>query len=251
MSGTILRVEKNQVYLQLSAAGSTGIPLANIDHIEMGAPDAVSRGLKAAEEGRTAEALSLLEPAATQFSGLPARWMEEALLQVGQCHLKLKNWAKAKERCEQFRQAYPQSVRVDLAVAGEGEALYRLNQSEAAQKTLAALVQGHENDVALTPEQNKAMGRAFLVLGLCHLARQQDEQALQDFLSTTTLYDADPEAVAEAQFQSALLFEKMNNLPRARGQLEELLQAYPASVRVADAKKKLDSLPNKPSDTKL
>ncbi len=242
-TGVILGMEKNQIYVQIGEAGTTGLALANVDRVEMAIPDSVTKGIQDAEAGKDAAAIATLDPTVTNFLGLPVSWMEDALLQLAQSYLAIQDWSNALERFSQLRTIYPQSPKLDMALAGESLALYQLKQFDAARKELETLFQSHSTEMALTADQNKALSRASVLLGKCYLVAKQDDKALEAFLSATTLYYLDSDAVAEAQFQSALLFEKINKLPRARGQLEDLIQEHPLSPLVADAKKKLESLP--------
>ncbi len=249
--GTILRVEKSQIILQLDASGSTSLPISKVDHIEMPTPEKITQGLEAAASGRNAEAMATLEPAVIPFAGLPIDWAENGLFQLFRIHAATHDWSRVRERSSQFRSAYPQSPLLDAAIAHEGRALFELKKTDEAQEILESLLQSHSKDPALTRVQDEALAMASITLGKCYLQKKQQDKALDSFLSATTLYVTLPDAIAEGLYESALLFEKKNNIPRARDQLEELLQQYPSASNAPMVRKKLETLPNKSQDSNL
>ncbi|MBI4027649.1 MAG: tetratricopeptide repeat protein [Verrucomicrobia bacterium] len=243
--GAILKVEDASVRVQLGGVGETALQIANIERVEVSPrPATLPAGLKAAGEHKVQDAIKTLEPIYTQYRGLPEAWIEECSARLGEAYVAAQDWAKARELFVRFQKAYPQSELRDSIQSGMAQALFGLKQPEEALKLLEPLVAGLEKEATISDEQNRAIGRACVTLGHCYKAAQKDDQALDAFLKTTVLYYLDGNAVAEAQYESALLFEKMNNLARARGQLEDLLKESPGSAFAAEAKKKLDSLPS-------
>ncbi len=241
-SGTISKVDDAAVYLELASGGATTLQRANIERVEIVKPAALEIGLRAFRDGKAEEGFTVLEPIYMKYRGLPDPWLEEFSLQLGDFYLAASDWNKAKSLFIEFQKFYPQSIWCNLAINGQARALLGLKQVDAALKLLEGLADKYQKDIDISDEENRIGGKAFVTLGHCYLAAQKNEQALEAFLKATVLYYLDPDAVAEARYQSALLFEKMNNISRAQGQLEELLKEHPHSAFANEAKKKLNSL---------
>ena len=239
-SGTISKVDDSAVYLELPG-GATTVQRANIERVEVVKPAALETGLRAFRDGKMEEAFKALEPIYTKYRGLPDPWIEAFSLQLGEFYLIAKDWDKAKNLFVEFQKFYSRSISYNLVISEQARALLGLKQTDAALKLLEGLADQYKKDIEIGDEENRIAGKVFVNLGYAYLASQQNEQALEAFLKTTVLYYLDPDAVAEARYQSALLFEKMNNLSRAKGQLEELLKEHPRSIFTDEAKKKLGS----------
>ena len=242
-TGTILKVDETSVHISLpGGVGSTAIQRAEIERVEVTMPAAVQTGAKAALDGKADEAIKLLEPLYIQYRGLPQGWIEEMSIRLGEAYLAKKDWPKAGVLFTGFEKFYPNSDFRDAAISGEAECAFRLNKPEDATKLLERMVSEREKELAVTDEQSRALGRACVTLGRCLMATNKQDAALEAFLKTTVLYYKDPVAVSEALYESSMIFEKMNNLDRARGQLEDLLKEAPHSPLAAEAQKKLETL---------
>lgn len=243
--GTITKVDDASVSVDIPG-GATAFQRAKIQRVEIAKPADLAAGLKAAQEGRGADAVKALEPIYTKYRGLPEPWIEEATARLGDSYLAVKEWAKARPLFAGLRKFYPQSAFKELALSGEAQALAGLNKPDDALKLIETMVEERSKEISVTDEQNRALGKAYVTIGRCHAAAKRDEQALDAFLHTTTIYYKDPSSVDDALFESALLFEKLENPGRARGQLTELISQFPSSPHIEDAKKKLASLNTAP-----
>ncbi len=238
--GTVEKVDEASVLLGLNG-GYTTIQRTNIRAVEISKPITLTAGFKAMEEGKIKEAIQILEPIYTKYRGLSEPWIEEISVHLGESYLTAREWGKAKNLFVEFFKFYPSSVFRDLAISGEGKALYSLNQKEDAARLLEGLLVEPEKEISVSDEQNRALGKACVTLGHCYLDAKKNEQALEAFLKTMTLYYLDRDAVAEAQYESALLFGKLNDPIRARDQLEDLIKEFPTSPFAVEAKEKLNS----------
>ncbi len=240
-AGKIIQVDEKGVHIQLSGtSGEVAFPLSGVDRAEVEKPPVLAAGFNALKNGKNAEAIQVFEPIRTKYRGVPDEWIGRVTFHLGEAYLTSEDWVKAGECFSEFRKFYSKSDSCDIAATHEAEALFKSSQTSTALKLLEELMSRKEKDVSLNDEQNAVLGKASVILGHCYLANNKTDQALESFLKTTTLYYMDKNAVAEAQYQSALLFEKMNNTLRARGQLEELLKESPHSPFASEAKKKLD-----------
>jgi predicted Zn-dependent protease len=242
-TGTITKVDDLSVFIQTTGDGTLALQRGAIERVEIKKPATLASALKALEERKFTEAIQTLEPLHVKYRGLPEPWLEDATLKLGEAYLGTKDWVKARGIFAFFKKYYPKSPLLDIVVSNEAQALFSTQSLPEAAKLLEGMVSKHEKEVSVSDEQNRALGKAFVILGHCYLAGNKNEEALTAFLKTTTLYYMDAGAVAEAQYHSALLFEKMNQVSRARGQLEELIKESPNSPLAEEARKKLIALP--------
>jgi outer membrane protein assembly factor BamD (BamD/ComL family) len=240
--GKITKVDDTQVFIQLGEMGGTAVKRTELKAVEIPKPAAYEQGLKAWKDGKNEEFIAAFEPIHNQYYGLPQAWIEDVSVKLGQAYLKSKLWAKAVDVFTKLEKFYPQSPAKDVAISGEGEAAYGMGDKAKASSILETLIKEREKNLFVSNEQSDGLGKACVVLGRCYLDSNKLPQALETFLKVPVLYYVNPDAVAEAEYQAALIYEKMNNISRAKSQLEELLNDYPQSPFAAQAKKKIDSL---------
>jgi TolA-binding protein len=241
-TGEITKVDETTIYIKLDATATTAVSRSEVTRVEISKPEAFWNGITAVDDGKFSEGVALLEPFYVKYQGLPDSEIEQATLYLGKSYLEVKEWSKAKDLFTYFKKAYPKSLLIDSSVSGHARALLELDQADKAANLLEKLVEERAKESSVTDEQSRALGNAFVTLGLCYLKTEKNERALEAFLKTTTLYFQDKNAVAHALFESASLFEKMNNRERAMGQLEELIAEFSTSDLSAAAKKKLQQL---------
>jgi tetratricopeptide (TPR) repeat protein len=247
LEGTIIESKDATIKVAMGAAGETAVPRERIERVEIAQPASLKEGLDALRAGNWPQVVKTFEPLYVKYRGLPQDWLEEMTIRLGQAYAGTKDWSKTLELSLTFRKYYPESQFVDLASSLETQALVGSNKLGEAKGKLEILTKKIEDEAAktregaVTEEQDRALGPAYVVLGKCYEAANENDKALEAYLKTTTLYYRDTAAVAEALYQSALLFEKMKNPTRARDQLEELVKDYSNSSFAPEAKKKLDS----------
>ncbi len=239
---TILQVDDADVQISLGETGSSKIPRSKIERVEIVTPASAQGGMKAFQGENFKQAIQRLEPFYAKYRCLPQEWIEQVTARLGESYLAVKEWTKAQELFSTFRKFYPESLLKDVARGGEAKALMGLNKKEAAKKILEEMMRDLEKETVISDDQSRALGRASVDLGRCYVAANQNDQALEAFLKTTTLYYMDSNAVAEALYESALVFEKLKNPAREKGQLESLLKDFPNISFAPDARKKLESI---------
>lgn len=239
--GTIIKAGDTAVQFQLPN-GIVPIDRNRIDRVDIPQPAEVVQSIGQIEGGKISQGVAVLEPFYEKYKGLPQPWIEQMTVVLGESYLKMQLWAKARDLFVGVRKFYPQTEFKDLTVTGEAQALYGMGQSEQAMKMLNDLVAQRSKEVWVEDEQNRAIGKGLVTLGRYYAASQNWQESLQAYLKVTTLYYMDSSAVADAQYGSALAFEKLNRMDRAIGQLEEFIKNFPTSSLSADAQKKLESL---------
>lgn len=245
ISGKIERVDDTKVYVTLGA-GSTTVDRAQVARVEVPRPAALDEAFAAMDKGKAADAIKGLDPAVQKYRGLPQDWIEEATARLGEAAVAAGDLAKARTTFADFQKFYPNSRFAGSIRAGEAEVLYADKKPEEALKRFEEIVAAKEKDLAPPDAEARMLGRACLRIGQIYAAMKQPEKALDSLLKTTTIYWQDPAAFAEALYESAGAFEALRNLPRARGQLEDLLELLrdsPESALASRAREKLKSLP--------
>lgn len=242
VSGKITKVDDNQVYLQLGDAGGTAFKRSDIKQVEIDKPASYEQGLKALKEGKIDAAIEAFEPIHSKYYGLPQPWLEDVSIKLGDCFLRKKNWAKARDVFQKFQKFYPQSSFKDAATYGDAHSSLGLNEKARAIELLEGMLAAHKDDISVSAEQSEGLGRACVVLGQSYAQSGKAKEALETFLKVPVLYYADGNAVAEAEYEAALIYEKQNNKKSARIQLETIINEFPDSPFAAEAKKKIDSL---------
>lgn len=241
--GRIDRVDDAKVYLALSA-GSTSVDRAQVARVEVPRPASVDEALLALEKGKPAEALKGLDPTVQKYRGLPQDWIEEATARLAEAAVAAGDLPKARATFADYQKFYPNSRFAGSIRAGEAEVLYADKKPAEALKRYEEIVAAKENELAPPDAEARMLGRACLRIGQIYAAMKQPDKALDSLLKTTTIYWQDPAAVAEALYESAGVYEALQNVPRARVQLEDLLRDYPDSALASRAREKLKSLPS-------
>jgi tetratricopeptide (TPR) repeat protein len=240
--GTVLGCDEKGVNFELSKRAKTVIQRATIQRVEIPVPGDLEKGLKLWEDGKWKDAIKALEPSHLRYQGLPQDWIEVGSVRLGQSYLAEGSWAKAGGLFSSFQKFYPTSEFRDVALSGQAEAAFHQDQTDVAMNLLEKLIADHSKEISVSDEQSRALGRAHLILGRCYLAAKKTDEALRSFLATTTLYYRDPKAVMEAKYESALLFEKMNDFGQAQTQYEEYIDEFPDAPQIAQAKQRLENL---------
>jgi len=246
LEGKITKVDDSQVYVQDGPA-QMAYKRSELQQVEIEKPAGYQEALKAYEEGKNEKAIATFEVIHNQYYGLPEPWLEDLSIKLGQAYLNVKMWGKAVDIYTKFKKFYPQSLSKDAAIAGEAHAAFGVNDKTKAITLLEGLISERGNQISVSPEQSEGLARACLILGRCYLGASKTEQALETFLKVPVLYHMSSEGkspsavVAEAQYEAALIYEKMNNPTRAKSQFEEIISQFPDSPFAAEAKKRMDS----------
>jgi tetratricopeptide (TPR) repeat protein len=119
------------------------------------------------------------------------------------------------------------------------EAAVRMKNLAGCLKAKAQLLQGkrEEAEVAVMkliknedPKQTELFANAYNILGLCHQAAGQDQEAILAFLHTDLLFSNEAAAHAEALYHLAELWPKLDKNDRAMEARTTLKSLYRNSV---------------------
>lgn len=203
--GTILGLADGKLKIKVGPV-ETSIAMDQVASVIKAAPKGYDDALAAWQSGDAAKTLTQLKPIVDSFRGLPTPWAERASALLGEVYLSLDQLPAAETAFVDFQKAYPNSSSLSdiglarLAVSKKDFATAKAKLepviAEAATVTLAA------------PGKSAAYGQAFYLMGLVRESEGAFPEALQDYLSTVTLFYEDKAVVAKAQERADVLVKE-------------------------------------------
>jgi tetratricopeptide (TPR) repeat protein len=198
-SGKITKVEDGQLWIEINSNGSSAkfpIRLTDIKSITMATPDAVA---KAEAPGTPpATVISTLEPAIAKFAGLNTEWVLDAMGRLAQAYADSGKAAKATEIYNQIDTLYPGSKYHAQAVAGKAEISLKAGKINEALAAVQPVIDEANKDLAPSPEVGAVYARTFLVYGDILVAQKKPQQALEAYLTVSTMLYQDPTLADDA-----------------------------------------------------
>jgi tetratricopeptide (TPR) repeat protein len=148
---------------------------------------------------------------------------------VGRALVAEKKYAEALAKFEAVAAASDSSAEADaqkrLATTGKAVCLAETGKADEGVALLQALIKDNN------PEDDKVLfARAYTALGNCYLKQSKNKEALQAFLFTDILFDADADAHAEALYHLSKLWAEVNKSERAQQAKALLKDRYAGSV---------------------
>jgi tetratricopeptide (TPR) repeat protein len=203
ISGQILSVSNGQIMFQSHSSTGSIVKLpyyiSDIQSIKMTPPDSVLKVKSAAP----ADVVAALEPVVKQFAGLPADWVPGAMVQLAGAYSSLGQSDKALAIYTQIGTLYPGGTYDAYIVAGKADMSLRQGKVDEALAGLQPLVAKANQDVAPSPSDGALYANVFLVYGQALEAQKKFAQALEAYLTVTTLY-----------YQNAALAEQASQLAK-------------------------------------
>lgn len=203
--GKIVGISAGNIKIKIGPA-ETSLPLAQVQTVTMQPPVEYPQALAAWQARDSQKALTLLKPLVTTFNGLPTPWAERASATLAEIYLANNQLAEAETTLAAFEKAYPESLqRLNLAKATL--ALSR-NDLAAVKATVTPIVTEAKGVKLAEPDKSAAYGQAFYLMGRVHEAEGNFPEALQDYLSTVTIFYEDSAAVAKARERADILIKE-------------------------------------------
>jgi len=200
ISGQITGVSDGQVMVQslTSRGGVAKVPysIADIKSVSMATPAEVT----AAEVPGVAPAAvaAALEGPVKQFAGLPADWVLVAMSQLADAYSAQGQTDRALAVYNQIIQAYPGSTYENVAKAGIAGMNLKAGKIDEALAAVQPIVQKANQDIAPSPSDGAIYAKAFLVYGQVLEKQMKPRQALEAYLTVTTMFYQDPALVDQA-----------------------------------------------------
>lgn len=217
--------------------GELGYAVAQIAHIDFPEPPVLRAGPEMITQGKAAEALTQLEPVLRYYEGFrdaPGSWWVSAALLKVQALTALGREAEGEPLATQVARSAtdPEAVRaaqVQLALGA-----VRKGQHEAAQAVFEKALQESREGRTLAAA---AVGRAQ-----CLLAKKEWDDAVLSFLQVPVFYPTERVLLPAALLGVAQAEEGMEDLPRAKATLAELLKTYAGAPEASLARAELDQI---------
>jgi tetratricopeptide (TPR) repeat protein len=200
ISGQIISVSDGQVTVQ-STTSRGGIakvpyPLSDIKSVSMAVPPTVTA---VATPGTPPSAvIAALEPEVAQFAGLPSDWVVGAMAQLAEAYAAQGQADRALATYNQIVQLYPGSIYENVAKAGKAEMSLKAGKIDDALATVQPIVDQANKNIAPSPTDGALYAKAFLVYGQVLEKQAKPQQALEAYLTVTTMFYQNPALVGQA-----------------------------------------------------
>ena len=197
LAGTILGSDGRLVQFQ-TQAGSISYPLANVESVTMPPPPEYGQAQQALAAKDNKKALQLARAVFEKFKGLPVDWAKVAPLMVADLLITSGETDKAEALYKEFEQLYPGGGGLQAKVGRARIAVAKKDLLTA--KDLLASVTEEALKLKTVPRESAfAYSQAFYVMGLVDEADGKQQEALENYLRTVTIFYNDPSARAAAQ----------------------------------------------------
>ncbi len=206
ISGQITSVSDGQIWIttHTSSGGVAKVPayLTDVASVQMATPGAVT-SIKT--DAPPATVIAALAPVVTQFAGLNAQWVIDAMAQLADAYNNANQGDKATAIYMQMSQLYPNSPHQNEAAAGLAQFDLQQGKIDDALAKLQPIIDKASQDLAPSQADAGSYARAFLVYGQALQQQKQYSKALEAYLTVKTMFYQNPALVAQAeQFASTL-----------------------------------------------
>ena len=204
-AGKVVGMKDGAVLLTVTAAngapGQISFNLALLSRVDAAPPPSYAPAVAAYESGQWDKALAALQPLAEQFRGLPTSWAQQAAAALGDLYLEKKDLTRAEAAYNDYRRLYPatagNTLRFELGQARIAFARDHLAAARIALESITSVAL--KNPAEVSRADAAAYGQAFYVLGEIQERGGNFQEALADYLRTTTLFYQDPATTGRAQ----------------------------------------------------
>jgi tetratricopeptide (TPR) repeat protein len=198
VNGQILSVSDGQAMIQTKVGQGVAkfpVTIADIKSVKMTVPAAITA---AQAQGVTpAAVIAALEPVVKQFAGLPTEWIVNAMAQLADAYIAASQPDRAAAVYSQIQQLYPNSSFAFVAQAGIADMDRLAGKMDEALKAVQPIVDQANKNIAPSPTDGALYARAFLVYGQI-IEKQKPQQALEAYLTVTTMLYQNPALVDQA-----------------------------------------------------
>lgn len=214
ISGTILGASDNQVMIEshTSNGGVAKFPvqISDIKSVTMAIPADVTK--VQGQNVAPADVIAALEPQIKKFAGLPADWLVAAMAQLGDAYLTAGQTDKALAVYDQIGKLYPGSSYENVAKAGRAKVDLKENKIAEALAAVQPVVDAANKNIAPSPTEGPLYAGAFIVYGQILEAQKKPQQALEAYLTVTTMFYQNTSLADQAAQLAKGLRDKNPNL---------------------------------------
>lgn len=222
---------------QPARTGEFGYPLTQITRLDFAEPPQLHTAPDLVAQGKAAEAIVQLDPVVRFYEGFgdaPGSWWAAAALLKAQALASLGRDKEADPIAQQIVRTAtaPETVRaaeVQLAagLVRKGAHAQALEIAERALKEC---------------KQPGTLATASIIKGECLLVKKEWDDALLAFLQTPVFYPGEKMLLPQAMLGAARAHFGMEDLPRAKATLDELLKTYGATPEAAQAQTEVEKI---------
>ncbi len=201
MEGEVTGVSGDQVQVKLEA-GTIGMSLSQIKSVEMPAPKEIA-ALQADPNPAPATVLATAEPLVKNFEGLPADWLVDALVLIGNAYASQGDYEKSAAVFEKIKKTYGDRSYSLEANLGLARVALKQNRVDDALPLLQPLLAKARESISHSPSESRMYGEAFLLDGQALEAKGDAPGAFEAYL-TANIFNQDPAAfqVADGKAQA-------------------------------------------------
>ena len=199
VAGHILGVADGAATVEQHIGGGTGrfpVMLSDIKSVTMDTPAAVVQ----VQSPNTApgQVIAALEGPVKQYAGLQAKWVVDAMAQLGDAYSQVGNTGKAIEIYNDIGTLYPNSAYVNIANASRAQVDVDGGKFDEALQIVNPIVEKANSDLAPSPIDGATYAKAFIVYGRILESQKKLPQALEAFLTVKTMFYQNANLAAEA-----------------------------------------------------
>ncbi len=236
LAGTALMAK---VRLDNGSEGEAGYEVSNLARIDFPDPGQLKIASDLLAQGRADEAVKQLAPALAYYAplrDLPGSWWTALALTQLDALNRLGRDTETDTLAAELARLPAASPNVQRAVKiRQGIGLERKGRHQDALAVLEPLAR----DEAAPPE---TLPEAWLGMGAADLALGRNKAALLAYLHVPVYVPERALVMAPALLGSAVAYGRLNDNPRAKESLEQLVAAYPNSREAAEARDRLHAL---------
>ncbi len=199
VSGRITGVADGAATVESKVGGGLAkfpVMLSDIKSITMQPPAEVAQ----AEAPNTppGQVIAALQAPVKTFAGLPAKWVVDAMAQLGDAYSQVGQTDKALEIYNDIGTLYPNSPYTAIADASRAQVDIEAGKVDDALQIVQPIVAKANQDLAPSAIDGAAYAKAFIVYGRALEAQKKVPEALEAFLTVKTMFYQNPNLVAEA-----------------------------------------------------
>ena len=220
---------------QPARTGELGYPVSQVARIDFPEPGVLRTAPDLIAQGNATEALARLEPAIKfyePFRDVPGNWWVDSALIKAQALGALGREAEAEPLAQQVLKTATDPEAVRAAELQLAASMVRKGAMEKAKEVAERAIKESKR-----PSTRAA---AFIVRGQTLLARKEWEDALLAFLNVPVFYPGERVLVPQALLGAGRAHFGMDDLPRAKTILQEVLATYANAPEAKLARAELD-----------
>lgn len=241
IDATSLRRDGQMVMAKLAigpaGSGEIGHPVAAIASIDFPEPPELGRARVLASEGRSAEALTTIEPVVVQtapFRDIPGNWWMQATIQKVSSLIDLERLAEANTLLAAIPANSADPKLTESLDLRRAEVLTRKGETSAASEIYDRLIAASKNPAAIA--------EAWIGRGTIHLASDAHEEALLAFLRVPVIFQSQTAFLPPALLGGVRAAAAAGDETQAADLLNDLLTRFPKSREATTARSEFSKL---------